>query len=62
MSIILTSDGRRLVQIGVLVDEELKSKAKNAGINFTQTFKEALIAKLTEVAKWVAMKTSLIPM
>lgn len=48
MSVILTSDGRRLVQVAAHVDEDLKIKAKAAGINFTQTFVDALKTKLKE--------------
>lgn len=50
MPLITLKDGRTYTQVTVNVETGLKTKAKEAGINFTQAFSEAISAKLQEVA------------
>jgi post-segregation antitoxin (ccd killing protein) len=46
MPIITTQDGRTFTRITVNVETGLKTKAKEAGVNFTKIFTDALIAEL----------------
>ena len=46
MTIITTKDGRTYTQVTVNVEIGLKTRAKEAGVNFTKLFNKALISEL----------------